>query len=72
MTAPALRARPATCFDAGRRPLCSLTRLPLAPLPSCQLFYALAVIILLSLALAAWLAIVLKKDGSTQSGWIAK
>ncbi|KAI8474715.1 MAG: hypothetical protein J3K34DRAFT_518018 [Monoraphidium minutum] len=37
-----------------------------------RVFYALAAIILLSLAMAAWLAIVLKKDDTTQGGWTGK
>lgn len=46
---------------------------PALPLVSdAQLFYALSVIILVSLLLAAWLALVLKKDDATQGGWIAK
>lgn len=37
-----------------------------------KLFYALAAIILLSLLLAAYLALVLKKDDATEGGWTGK
>ena len=37
-----------------------------------RLFYALSAIILISLVVAAWLAIVLKKDDSTEGGWVGR
>ncbi|GBF92718.1 hypothetical protein Rsub_05087, partial [Raphidocelis subcapitata] len=37
-----------------------------------KLFYALAAIILLSLLLAVWLAVVLKKDDATETGWMGR
>lgn len=63
-------ARPA-CGAPGAPALPSAAPYPLLRLHA-QLFYALSVIILVSLLLAAWLALVLKKDDATQGGWIAK
>lgn len=37
-----------------------------------QVFYAIAAIILLTLVLAAWLAVVLKKDDSSEGGWFGR
>ncbi|KIZ04138.1 Chaperone protein dnaJ [Monoraphidium neglectum] len=37
-----------------------------------RVFYALAAIVFVSLILAAWLAIVLKKDDATEAGWTGK
>lgn len=63
---PALLAMPAL--------LCHPARPSIQPLPPphTQLFYALSCTILVLLLLAAWLALVLKKDDSTQGGWLAK
>jgi hypothetical protein len=57
--------------------LYSLPNTPLAPTPQgydayIKLFYALAAIILLSLLLAVWLAVVLKKDDATETGWMGR
>lgn len=37
-----------------------------------KVFYAISAIVLVSLLLAAWLAVVLKKDDAAESGWMGK
>jgi hypothetical protein len=65
----------------GERPEETTNALPTLPLalPLLQgydayikLFYALAAVILLSLLLAFWLAVVLKKDDATANGWMGR